>query len=463
MILRAVQLAAVLGLIPCSEAAWCSTADPQVATEQVASVEELVAMGGAMADLGRYNEAISTYSLALKQDPNNGIVLANRALAYAWTNRIDEAARDLAAAEKRMADVAVLHRVRAIIANRKSDQDTELAELTRSLQLEPGNIFSLSFRSMIYQQRGQYKEALADADALIAARPEEPEAYERKAYLLGAQGNWAAALNEAEKLAGQFHGDPRVLASAASIFQRAGRRGQAMAVIDQAISRNETAFYLWERRAGIRRWDEFNGRQRDLETALMLSPGDLGIVAKLGVVALERGDYAVAAAHFSTILAKEPKDFLVFAYRAMASDARGDKASAERDYEAAARTASGAGDHGRICRALVTHAARLQWAEQSCAAALSKIPDRGSFLTSSGLLQLRKGNMSKAIESFNLAINKDRDNAMAIFGRGLARLGTGDVDQAKRDKASALAIDPTISEDFESWGFASAELAIPQR
>ena len=84
-------------------------------------------MGGAMADLGRYNEAISTYSLALKQDPNNGIVLANRALAYAWTNRIDEAARDLAAAEKRMADVAVLHRVRAIIANRKSDQDTELA------------------------------------------------------------------------------------------------------------------------------------------------------------------------------------------------------------------------------------------------------------------------------------------------------------------------------------------------
>jgi regulator of sirC expression with transglutaminase-like and TPR domain len=146
-------------------------------SKPVASVRELIQMGGAMADMKRFDEAITAYTLALQQEPDNWEARADRALAYAWINKLKEASDDLAAAEKIMPESAVSHRVKAILANRRSDEDTELAELTKSLLLEPENPFALSFRASIYAERQQYEAALADAEAYIRARPDEPYAY----------------------------------------------------------------------------------------------------------------------------------------------------------------------------------------------------------------------------------------------------------------------------------------------
>lgn len=416
----------------------------------VADAQQLMAMGNAMADLGRYTEAITAYSLALEQDPDNGLILANRALAYAWINRVAEASKDLKAAEGKLPASAVLHRVRAIIANRGSDQDTELSELTKSLALEPTNNFALSFRAHIYQERGLYEAAIADADAYIRARPDEPEAYELKAKLLGGQRQWPLALAQASMVALRFSREPRALASAATIYRNAGKRAQALEVIGRALSLDGGAFYLWERRAGLRQWNDFDGRKRDLETALELAPNDMGIVAKLGLLAVDQQHWSVANARFTQILDQEPNDFLVRAYRAMASVKLQNATAAEGDFKAAFDTASGAGDFSRICFALAAHGVALDRAKTSCDRAIATDPDRPSYRTNRGLLRLRTGALDGAIADYDLSIASDPNDAEAYYGRAIARFRTGQREEAEQDRLTALAIDPTIAEDFES-------------
>lgn len=416
---------------------------------QIAKADELVAMGNAMADMGRYSEAITAYGLALDQLPGNGMILANRALAYAWINRVDDASKDLKEAEKTLKGVSILYRVRAIIANRRSDQDAELAALSKSLQLEPTNNFALTFRARIFQDRHQYEAAIADADAYIRARPDEPEAYELKASLLGGQRKWASAIDVASRLAQRFPREPRSLASVAEIYGRSGKRSEALEFIGRAISINNDAYYLWERRAGLRYWKDFEGRKADLQTALRLAPNDFGIVAKLGLLAFDGQLWAEANAQFTRILEKEPNDYLVRTFRAMTIVKMQNEAAADSEFKAASKAASGPGDLGRICSTLASRGVALGRAIEFCNLAIAKNSADFSYLTARGLTDLRSGEIVDAIADYDRAISGDNDDAYAYFGRAIAHLRVGQTGQATNDRLIALTIDPTIEEAFE--------------
>lgn len=447
-------LSLLLGVLPVVAVAQ-SPAQPSATgptKKLVAKADELFQMANALMDLKRFDAAITAYTLALEQDPDNGAALANRALAYAWTNRVKEASDDLAAAEKILPESAILHRVKAILANRRSDQATELAELTKSLGLEPDNPFALSFRASIYAERQQYEAALLDAETYIRARPDEPEAYQMKAELLAAQRKWPLAVAQAELLRSRFSRDSRALASAAEIFGDSGKREDALAVMNQAIALDEGFFYLWKVRAGIRRWDDFAGRRLDLGVALTLAPGDLGIITKLGLLEFAQHNWAAAHARFSEVLEKEPKDFGVLAYRSMTSLKMLKQQAAEKDHAAAIAASSGPGDLSRICWAYGTEGIALDWASAPCDQAVAADPAKASYRVNRGFVRLRLGQPDIALEDFDQAVLTDRNNASAYYGRALSHLRKGDRDRANREREQALSIKPTIDETFVAQG-----------
>lgn len=420
--------------------------------KHVASASELMQMAATMADLKRFDEAITAYSLALEQEPLNGNILAGRALAYAWINHVDEASSDLKRAEQLMPEAAILHRVRAIIANRLSDEETELAELSKSLVLEPGNAFALTFRASIYQKKHLYPAALADMDALIRARPDEPEAYRMKAELLGAQRAWPEALRQAKLLEQRFPGQARALAAAAQIYSDAGDRKRALATIDRAIKSDPSFYFFWDMRSRVRRWDDYTGRRFDLETALRLSPGDLGLIASLGLLESRMDRWADANARFTQVLEKEPKDFGLLAYRAISWIKLGDQESAKRDYDSALSSVSGPGDLSMICRHFAREGAALDWALSSCDGAVAAQPLNASYLVNRGLVRLRSGDLAGARGDFDQAIENDADNGEAYYGRAIVNYRLGTKAKASKDRETALAIDPTVEEDFCAHG-----------
>lgn len=452
--MRSVRLSVLILLItqPIPLNAQPKSLSPATPRKPVASPDDLVRMAGTLLGMKRFDEAITASTLALEEEPENPDALFNRAIAYAWTNRLEEATRDLDAAEKIAPGTAVAHRVRAILADRRSDLDTELAELSKSLLLEPNNPFALDFRSSIYIQRRQYEAALADAEAYVRAEPQEVDGYERKARILKAQQKWPLALEQADLIAARFGSDPRALASAAGIYGDSGNRHKALALLERAIALDEGSYYLWTTRAGLRRWDDYAGRRLDLQAAIRLAPDDVSIIALLGLLEFDTKNWKAADARFSAALDKYPKDFGVLAYRSMSRYKMGDLGGARKDYDAAIAVASGGDDFSSVCGFLAARGVALDWALAACDRAVSIDPEKPDYRIERGLTKLRQGDLDGAIADYDRAIAINPDRAFAHYGRALAYLRKGNRDVAATARGHALAIEPTIDETFAAYG-----------
>jgi tetratricopeptide (TPR) repeat protein len=422
-------------------------------TQGATTVNDEVARAAIMVENGRNEEAMQIFNAILARTPDYGPALANRAIAYAWTNRLDEAARDLDAATRVMPDAAVVHRARAIIADRRSDAATAIAEFSRSLELEPGNRLALQFRAHMFQRAGNHAAALADAEAYIAAHPEDPDAYTLKADLLIGQRQPSLAAVEAGQLIRLFPENAYALAAAARIYDGLADRDRALAAVNQAIAREPDFFYYRLLRARFRRWDDFAGRRADLEAALARDPGNNEIITWLGLLDFKERKWGDVIARFSAILEREPRDFGLLAYRAMAHLNAGDRARAERDYRTALAAASGADDFSLVCGSFAREGFALDWAMEACDRAVTLNSNESAYHANRGLVELRLGRLDAALLDYNAAIEADRRRADGYYGRALLFHRRGDRQAAEADRAQALAIDPGIAEAYSEYGF----------
>lgn len=426
----------------------------RVPAQDAQDIDVQVAEGAVLAENGRYEEAIRIFDAVLARTPDHGPALANRATAYAWTNRLVEATRDLDAAARAMPGAALLHRVRALIADRRSDDATAIAEFSRSLELEPGNPLALRFRARIYQRAGNHAAALADAEAFIAAHPQDPDAYALKADLLMRQRQRPLAAAEAGRLIRLFSGNSYALAAAARIYDGLADRDRALAAVNQAIARDPDLSYFRYLRARFRRWDDFEGRRADLETALRLDPGDADVITELGLLDFRERKWGDAIARFSAVLALEPRDYGLLAYRAMARLNAGARAQARRDFQTASAAASGADDLSLICGSFAREGIALDWALETCNRAIRLDANDSIYRANRGLVLLRLGRLDAALADYNVAIARDANRADGHFGRALVFHRRGDQRAAEAGRSQALEIDPGIVETYREYGFA---------
>lgn len=416
--------------------------------------DELLKRGRALADERRYTEAIQSYDRALQQKPDFGEAFAYRALAYALTNAVEQALRDLNAAEALVRGLAITHKVRAVIANRRSDQDLELAELSKLLAIDPTDLFALTFRASIYQERRNYAAAMNDAEALVRLKPDDPSGYHLRAALLGTQRSWAKAAEQAKYLERTFATRPDALAAAAQIYSDGGYRERALDAVAKALELRPDASRLWSMRAVMRAPGDFAGRQSDLEMADRLSPGDLGVATSLGLLAFDRRDWKTAERQFTRVLQAEPRDFGLLTYRALTLVGLGDRAGARRDYDAALAVASGPGDLSMICRQLAREGMELAWALDTCGRAVAAKPERGAYLANRGLARLRAGELTGAVDDFSRAIAADPTDGDALYGRAVANVRLKRPGDARRDRTAALGISPNVEAEFAFRGLA---------
>jgi tetratricopeptide (TPR) repeat protein len=435
-------------------AAQSSSAPENTAVIQARpAVADQMEEGQRLLDRRSYQDAIELFTNVLVRIPDYGPALAQRALAYAWTNRLVEATRVIDAAARAMPESVLLHTVRATIAERRSDDRTAITEYTSALALEPGNQHALRSRAYIYQRAANHAAALADAETYIAAWPDSVDGYILKADLLVRQRERARAAAEADRLMREFPHDDQFLAAAAAIYDSLSDRRHAMAAMDGVIARNPDLFVLRLYRAGFRRWDDFAGRRADLDAALRLAPGHADVLTQLALLDFKEGKWRDAIARFSSILASEPRDFGVLAYRAMAYLNAGEQALAERDYRAAMTASEGADDFSLICGSLAHEGFALEWALEACNRAVALNADDSIYRANRGLVELRLGRLDAALADYDRAIAADARRAGGHYGRAVVHHRRGEQQAAATDRAEALAIDPGIAETFQSYGF----------
>ncbi|MFD2184276.1 caspase family protein [Rhodoplanes azumiensis] len=157
---------------------------------------------------------------------------------------------------------------------------------------------------------------------------------------------------------------------------------------------------------------------RDLDAQIDKNPRDGEAYYKRGQAWAERREYAMAAEDFGQAIRINPSDAEAFNNRC-------------------------------FTRAVMNE---LDAALADCDEALRLKPQYPDALDSRGLVHLRLGRLDKAIADYDQALRMNPRMASALFGRGKAKVRKGETSAGNADIRSAKAIDPTIDQEFESYG-----------
>ncbi|MRW90672.1 tetratricopeptide repeat protein [Duganella sp. FT80W] len=401
---------------------------------------------------GEYNNAINHFGRASQLDPQNASPHAWRAIAYAWNNQLDLAQTELDLSAELNGANALLFRARGVVANKRGLYADAIDAYTRSRQLEPEHPFTMMQRAVAYANHGDYDQAVAEADHLLKLDPNYGIGPYRLPLQVAVQRDRRdEAYKRAEAMLAALPDNSDAYASAARAYLNFGQRQDAIAVLTRGVvAAPDADLYLL--RAQLK---DRQDRRADLTSALALAPQSVQAINAMADLELDEGNASAAASLLSKALNDAKLDdelrAAVLVMRGIAYTRSGADTLARGDYEHARKLAVTATDLNNLCWRLVTRNTSLSTALSLCDAALQADPVYAAALDSRGLVLLRMGRYRDAINAYDAAIRK-QTYAASLFGRGLAKRKLGDLTGGDADLRAARAKAPLVDRDFSEMG-----------
>ncbi len=148
-----------------------------------------------------------------------------------------------------------------------------IALLTQHLQTHPQNAESLRLRAITFVQMGQTKEALCDADALLALDTGKLENALLRADLLALDGQVENAIAAYFSLLAEKPTAGNVVLRLGTLLQREKRWKEALTIYGEAIERIPSFAEAYMARGAVKHHlGDLAGAAEDLKHALTLNP-----------------------------------------------------------------------------------------------------------------------------------------------------------------------------------------------
>jgi tetratricopeptide (TPR) repeat protein len=189
----------------------------------------------------------------------------------------------------------------------------------------------------------------------------------------------------------------------------------------------------------------------DYDQSIKLNANHARVFNNRGVAYQKKGEYDRAIKDFDEAIRLNPNNANAFANRAETYRSTGEYDRSARDYDEAIRLrpASEALWNGRCwVRAIM---GELEAALADCNEAL-RLERSAATFDSRGLIHLKMGKWDRAIDDYGSALQLDPKLAGSLYGRGLAKLKTGDTTGGNTDISAAKEIESNIVEQFARYG-----------
>ena len=310
-------------------------------------------------------------------------------------------------------------------------------------------------RGVALDALGQTDRALSDYTAAIRLKPAEPSAYFERGILLAtrkrAYGRAIADFTRALELEPQnidallFRGDA---------YGQMGDFGHAFADLNRAVELAPTSArgYFYRGLANSRR-GENRLALADYNTALGIDPGYGHVLVSRAAVYATDGRADLALLDLDAAIAVQKNNPLAFYNRGFVHFAKGHYALAIDDYSIAIRLDPLMGlAYNNRCLARGISGRDLVAALDDCDIALKLMPTNPEVRETLGFVYLKLGDPAIAIVEYNAALEHDPNRALALYGRGTARIKMGRQREGDADKAAALALNPSVEREFSIYG-----------
>lgn len=388
--------------------------------------------------------AIAAFSTALRLDPTLAAAHVGRGTAYAKKGDFRPAIIDFSEAIRRAPGDSDAFLQRGLAHQAANDTDQAIADYAEAHRLQPGDIRPLLNRGIVYYTRkADYGRAIADFSAVLAIDPGNPEALAQRGLALAPGRAFDKALADLDR------------------------------AIDESPSFARAYYYRGVVRVLAR---DIDHGLDDFDTAIRLDPGVAKVYFDRARLQAWRGEHGKAIADLDRVVALAPGAAAAYYNRAASYFAIGAYAHARADYnEAQALGAPEAragsclargmlGDDGANPTMASPTTASLASATATMGAATGSnpAPDCTQVLAGASggieareaqaLAALRQRNFAQAIAGFDRVLKDRPREAHALYGRGLARIGSGDTDRGRVDMAMAVKMNAGIVTAFTATG-----------
>jgi serine/threonine-protein kinase len=315
---------------------------------------------------GKSDDAIADFTRAIELDPAFGRAYfqRGRVLSYPKNDR-EGARRDTDRAIELAPDLIDARMDRAYSLYYDSNLAEALPDLDHVLSINPKHSKALYLRAQVYEGLNRVADARRDFDAAAAIAPDDKDIVRERALFFVRQGDYVAALADADRLVALDAADPQWHGLRGFVLHALGRDEQALAAFDKTllIAGNETWGARYGRGLALLGLGRTQDALGDLAAA-QAHPNDdaLASVSSLfyGTPAMPSVDLARAyqalgqpdkALQALEAALKQDESFVAFLERGRARAAAGNRDGAREDLQEALRRAVEAKDDQQ--RALV--------------------------------------------------------------------------------------------------------------
>ena len=314
---------------------------------------------------------------------------------------------------------------------------------------------SLARRAVALHVAGDTKGALETYDAAVEAAPQDPTLLYRRGVLrMTSPGDYSSAIQDFNAALTLAPDNLDVLIRRGDAYGRAGDAQKSIADLDRAVWLNlESAPAHLYRGIERARLGQYGPAQEDFATALALDPDNTDALINRAAIFLTERDPAKALADLDRATELEPASPLAFYNRGYAQFLLRRYDDALQSYSRAIEFNSQfAMAYENRCLVGAILGRDLAAARADCDKALVLQPKLASVHQTRGFLFLKLADPKQAIAEYDEVLAQDPNSALALFGRGLARVKLGDTAAGENDKQAAATIDPEVADQFTRYG-----------
>lgn len=237
-------------------------------------------------------------------------------------------------------------------------------------------------------------------------------------------------------------------------FASLGEQGRALADLDRAVElAPENPRALLVRGVINARRGETQLAFADYTMALVINPRYVDALVNRAAIYSSIGYAAKAIVDLDIAIALSPKNALAFYNRGYAHFARREYELAIADYSRSIELDGRmAWAYANRCLTRTVLGLDLAAALADCDEALKLQPDNLQTRESRGFVFLKRGENGIAFREYDSALRTDPNRPLALYGRGLARIGNGDLKGGEHDRQAARSLMPTVDSEFLTYG-----------
>ncbi len=386
----------------------------------------------------------------------------------AWPSLKDAEARNAACSralqtrQLKPDEIALARLTRGIARTMLGDKALAAEDYSEALKhydgaIDPRNPDSLNLyrRATSLHAMGETDRALSDYGDAIRVDPNNSLAYLGRGVLLATRKRaYDRAIEDFDKVLVLQPDNVDALIARGNAYSQLGDNGRALADLDRAIALapDNAQAYVVRGLANNRRGQKQLAMQ-DYDAALQRAPRYPQALANRAALLSEEGKYDQAIGDLDESIKADPDNPVAYYNRGYAYFAKHDYDKALADYDAAIRLEPDMGlAYNNRCLIRAITGKDLVAGMQDCDRAQKLMPLNIDVRITRGFIFLKLGDPKLAINEYNAALDVDPNRPLALYGRGIARIMTGETREGEGDKAAALTLDPEVAAQFAIYG-----------